>query len=127
MLDRRSVQVVTTSADAALVMLQQRADFRDAMGEPDTPSSRTGLSVPLTRETNVIGAFALWRNKVEAFTPPQVELAETFARQAAIAIEKVRLFTETKEALDRQTAASEILRVLYESPTDIHPVLGATL
>ncbi|TMB77955.1 MAG: GAF domain-containing protein, partial [Chloroflexi bacterium] len=125
MLDRRSVQVVDTSADAELVMLQQRADFREAMGEPDTPSSRTGLSVPLTRETNVIGAFALWRNKVEAFTPRQVELAETFARQAAIAIENVRLFNETKEALDRQTAVSEILRVLSESPTEIQPVLDA--
>jgi len=125
MLDRRSVQVVDTSADAELVMLQQRADFREAMGELDTPSSRTGLSVPLTRETNVIGAFALWRNKVEAFTPRQVELAETFARQAAIAIENVRLFNETKEALDRQTAVSEILRVLSESPTEIQPVLDA--
>ena len=48
-------------------MLQQRADFREAMGEPDTPSSRTGLSVPLTRETNVIGAFALFYGLARAF------------------------------------------------------------
>ena len=59
------------------------------------------------------------------FAPDQVALVQTFARQAAIAIDNVRLFNETKEALDQQTAISEILRVISGSPTDVQPVLDA--
>ena len=86
---------------------------------------RALLAVPLMREQRAIGAFALWRTEARGFTDRQVALVKTFADQAAIAIENVRLFNETKEALDQQTAVAEILRVISSSPTDVQPVLDA--
>ena len=87
--------------------------------------ARTVLSVPLIREGGAYGGIFLFRRETKLFSPDQVALVETFARQAAIAIDNVRLFNETKEALDQQTAISEILRVISSSPTDVQPVLDA--
>ena len=73
---------------------------------------RAVLAVPLMREGDAYGAIFLWRREPGLFAPDQVALVETFATQAAIAIENVRLFRATQEALEQQTATSEILRVI---------------
>ena len=86
---------------------------------------RSAIGVPMLRQDQVIGAILVSHHGVDAFTDAHVELLKTFADQAVIAIENVRLFNETKEALERQTATAEILRVISSSPTDLLPVMEA--
>src|SRR5262245_56600865 len=90
-----------------------------------TGNYRTYLAAPLFQQGELIGYVAARRKEVRAFTSAQMKLLETFADQAVIAIENVRLFNELKESLEQQTATSEILGVIARSPTDIQPVLNA--
>ena len=94
-------------------------------GVAETAEFRSILSVPMLRDGQPIGALTVARPAARPFPDKQVELLRVFAAQAVIAIENVRLFNETKEALERQTATSEILSVISSSPTDIQPVFDA--
>jgi GAF domain-containing protein/anti-sigma regulatory factor (Ser/Thr protein kinase) len=127
--DRRAVHIADVSAEE---LYRQGDPLRVATVE--ALGARTFLAVPMLREGTLIGAFTVYRQRVEPFSERQVALIQTFADQAVIAIENVRLFTELQvrnrdltEALEQQTATSEILRVISSSPTDLEPVFHTIL
>jgi signal transduction histidine kinase len=132
---------LTSRSVAGRAILECRAvhvdDILDPLTAREYPESpvipgsgiRTTLAVPLLREASAIGAIIIRRPEVRPFSDKQVALLQTFADQAVIAIENVRLFKELEsrnaaltESLSQQTATAEILRVISASPTDIQPV-----
>jgi len=114
----RTIQILDAQADA---------DWRAFAQAPEGSRVRTLLGVPMRREGVLIGAIAMWRTEVRAFSTKELALVETFADQAVIAIENTRLLNELRESLEQQTATSEVLQVISRSPGELDPVFQAML
>jgi len=128
---RRSDETVTARA----IRTRSVCHVADVLSDPqylskDTArvgSYRACLGVPMVHDEQVVGAIFVAKRRPGLFSDAQVQLLKTFADQAVIAVENVRLFNETKTSLEQQTATADVLRVISSSPGDLEPVFQAML
>src|SRR5262245_13351743 len=140
--ERRRVPVIrpapTTMLGRALAT-KRPAQIADVREYPDAPSGYTGvalpnlagartlLAAPMLTDVELVGAIVIYRQEVRPFTDKHIELVKSFAAQAVIAVENTRLLSELRQSLERQTATSEVLKIISSSPGDLQPVFTAML
>jgi class 3 adenylate cyclase len=138
---RRRNPIIRPSPDTALgraVATKQPVQIADILEElnhsdaraaqlPKLAGARSVLAIPMVKENELIGATLIYRQEVRPFTDKQIDLAKSFAAQAVIAIENARLLNELRESLEQQTATSEVLKVISNSPGELEPVFQAML
>jgi GAF domain-containing protein len=132
--DRSSVSGKVVSERRTIHVPDVLADPEDTYAVSAGVPARTILGVPLIRNGMAIGVIVLFRRTVKPFTQRQIDLVTTFADQAVIAIENARLFEEVQartrdlsEALEQQTATSEVLGIISSSPGELQPIFAAML
>jgi len=130
---RAPVRADRRSASGRAAIERRTVHIADVLDDPEYRMSdrqrvsgfRTFLAAPMLRDQVVVGVINLWKTKVDPFTPEQIAMLESFADQAVIAIENVRLVAELRESLAQQTAIADVLRVINRSTADVGPVLEA--
>jgi GAF domain-containing protein len=120
-----SGRAVLTGSAVHIADIYSDEDYKSV--EAKKAGFRSLLAVPLLQRGRAVGSIVIYRTQPGAFTAQQSALLQTFADQAVIAIENARLFNETREALERQTATADILKVIASSPGDLRPVFNAML